>query len=110
MNATARWYKEGAHQFDTPARVQHLRAPLDASSASAWATKRAIRVQIPLTDSAALIRKGWIVQFIGGNDPALENISATVQSAINSSHAAIRTVECISELATTPRGPEPEEP
>ena len=105
MNATAKWYKGTTPtlQFTSKARIQPLRTPQDASTATSWATKRAGIVQVPLTAHTGLISKGWIGQFSGGKDPALDNISVTVQSAINSSHAAVRTIHWISEVVETPR-------
>lgn len=97
----------------TPGRFQHLRSPLDASSAAQWSTKRAGRAQIPLDATTGMIRKGLLCQISAGvddkgnaiplRDPTLGLVTFTVQSAINSSHAALRTVEMVSELAPTPR-------
>lgn len=104
MNAEAKFYDSGKNlKLTCKARVQHLRSPIDISSATALGTKRNIRLQIPLSEASVFITKGWLVQIEGGNDPSLEKITLSVTSAINSSHAAIRTVEAQSELAATPR-------
>lgn len=104
MTATVKWYNSAkALQFESKARFQPLRTPQDASTATAWATKRAGIVQVPLDAFSGLIQKGWSGQFSGGNDPALDNITVTVQSAINSSLAAVRTIHWISEITETPR-------
>ena len=90
---------------DTPilsnraARIQHIRLPLEQSGAREWGAKRRYRFQIELRDGDPEITKGMIVRVIdGGRDPSLVNYAFTVLSATNSSHAAIRTIETISEL------------
>ncbi len=111
MNATANFYtttkipKEAPTLtllFSTKARVQQIRRPLDIISGEQWGNRRSVRVQIPLSATSSLIEKGLVVRILGGNDPALAKVTLIVQSAINSSHAAVRTIECISELANTP--------
>lgn len=82
------------------ARVQHLRVPLESAGSSEWATRRAIRIQIPLQAGDPLIAKGMIVRVVdGGRDASLELFRYTVLSAINSSHAAVRTIEAVTEGA-----------
>ena len=104
MNTEVKFYDSAKTlKLTCPARVQHLRSPIDSSNATAMQTKRNIRLQVPLSSASTFIAKGWLVQITGGNDPSLDNITLTVMSAINSSHAALRTVECQSELAATPR-------
>lgn len=108
MNITAKFYDTaGTLKVTTKGRWQHKRSPLDASSATSWSTKRAGHIQIPLTASTGLVKKGWVVQISAGTeplrDPTLGLISFTVQSAVNSSHAALRTIEVVSEVAATPR-------
>lgn len=108
MNVTAKFYNSaGALQLTTKGRWQHKRSPLDASSATSWSTRRAGHIQVPLTASTGLILKGWTAQISAGTeplrDPSIGLISFTVQSAVNSSHAALRTVEVISEVTATPR-------
>jgi len=115
MNVTVKFYDTTkVLKLTTKGRFQHKRSTLDASNATAWETKRAAHVQIPLTAIAGLVSKGWIAQISAGvddatgatiplRDPTLALVSFTVQSAVNSSHAALRTVELMSELAPTPR-------
>ena len=104
MNVEVKFYDSAKTlKLTTKARVQHLRNPIDISTSTAMATKRNIRLQIPLSAASTFIVKGWLVQVDGGNDPSLESITLTVLSAINSSHAALRTIECQSELVATPR-------
>jgi hypothetical protein len=50
-----------------------------------------------------LIRKGLIVRVLSGHDdPALLKVAMTVQSALNGSDAAVRTVVCVTELSESP--------
>lgn len=108
MNVTVKFYDTaGTLQVTTKGRWQHKRSPLDASSATSWSTKRAGHIQVPLSASTGLIKKGWIAQISAGDtplrDPSIGLISFTVQSAVNSSHAALRTIEVTTEVAATPR-------
>lgn len=114
MNIIAKFYDTaGTLKVTTKGRWQQKRSPLDASSATSWSTKRAGHIQVPLTASTGLIPKGWITQISAGvddkgvviplRDPTLGLISFTVQSAVNSSHAPLRTIEVVSEVAATPR-------
>jgi hypothetical protein len=95
--------------IDSKARVQQIRQPRDSSTPDQWSTSRWIRIQIPLKATSGMIRKGIIVQVEQGDDPdfdpTLALISFTVQSAVNSSSAALRTVECVSTISAVPRIP-----
>jgi hypothetical protein len=56
---------------------------------------RGIRVQVPLDVEAGFIRAGLqVVVTDGGNDYELEQLQFTITSAINSSYAWARTIEC----------------
>ena len=82
------------------ARIQHLAGPAEAAGSAEWATKRRFRFQIPLQAGDAPITKGMLVRVVdGGRDPGLESYSYTVLSAVNSSHAALRTIEAVTEGA-----------
>lgn len=87
---------------DRPARVQHIRLPLEQSGASEWGTKRRYRVQCEILTGDALIRKGFMVRVRGGRDPVLSRFALQVLSASNSSHAALRTIETITEYGAVP--------
>lgn len=78
-----------------PGRFQHLREPIDSSTATAWGTKRAAHVQIAMP--AVNIPKGAILKITGGRDPQVPKMRWVVQSAVNSSHAAVRTIKVISD-------------
>lgn len=108
----------------TIARIQHLREPRNVSTSYEWTTYRRIRVQIPysaialaytglypsyayypspgLYPSSLLLSqpitkgtRGLITN--GGKDPALVGRVLVVESALNSSWAALRTVEGVLE-------------
>jgi hypothetical protein len=81
------------------ARIQHLRAPADASTDDQWQMKRSFRFKIELLPGDPVIPQGAIVRVIdGGEDPTLVAYQFTVTSAVNSSSAATRTIEAVSEM------------
>lgn len=80
-----------------PARAQHLAMPLEMSDGSGWNTKRRFRFQTELRADDPIIPKGAIVRFRGGKDHTLTRFAFQVTSAVNSSHAALRTIETITE-------------
>lgn len=85
------------------ARAQHIRLPLEESGAYEWSTKRRYRFQIELLEDDPAITKGAIVRVKpGGRDPILQHFAFEVVSASNSSHAALRTIETITDLAKSP--------
>jgi hypothetical protein len=56
---------------------------------------RGIRIQVPIGDDLGFVRKGLQVVVIdGGSDVELEKLQFVVTSAINSSYAWNRTIEC----------------
>lgn len=84
------------------ARIQHLKAPSDATGGGQWGTKTFIRFQVENKTDDPLILKGMIVVVHnGGKDKALEAFTYEVTRAVNSSHAALRTIEAVSELGPT---------
>jgi hypothetical protein len=83
-----------------PARIQHIRLPLEQSGAAEWATKRRYRFQIDLFDDDPVIEKGMIVRVLdGGRDGALAAYAFEVLSASGSSNTALRTIETVTEFA-----------
>lgn len=85
------------------ARAQHIRLPLEQAGAYEWATKRRYRFQLELLDGDPTIRKGMVVRVrAGGRDPVLEQFAFQVASASNSSHAALRTIETVTEFGVSP--------
>lgn len=120
MNCTATFYDPVPGNpptltklFEAKARWQHLRTPVDSSNATAWSTKRAGRIQVPLNAATGLVKRGLIVRLSPGvdpvtgaliplRDPTLALISFTTQNAVNSSHAALRTIEVVTEVVPVP--------
>lgn len=84
---------------DRPARAQHLRSPQDFNDGTGWDVKRVYRFQCEILPGDPSITKGMVARFTGGRDPELAKVEFQVVSATNSSHAALRTVEAISELS-----------
>lgn len=82
-----------------PARAQHVRLPLENHDSNGWQTERRYRFQWEIRTGDAQIGKGLYVEFRGGKDPTLALLSFQVNSAVNSSHAALRTVEASTEAA-----------
>lgn len=87
---------------DRPARAQHIRLPQEYNDGNGWGTKRRYRFQCEILEDDPAITKGLFVRFSGGRDPELEKVAFQVVSATNSSHAALRTIETVSELARVP--------
>lgn len=76
------------------ARVQHLRAPHQFSTGYETGSDRAFRFQLDPGDSVPNLYEGFKARVIdGGRDSGLETLAYVVDSAINSSHMAVRTVE-----------------
>lgn len=84
---------------DRPARAQHLRSPQDFNDGNGWDVKRVYRFQCEILAGDPSITKGMVARFTGGRDPELAKVEFQVVSATNSSHAALRTVEAVSELS-----------
>lgn len=82
-----------------PARAQHLRAPQDFNDGNGWDVKRVYRFQCEILADDPSITKGMVARFSGGRDPELAKVEFQVVSATNSSHAAVRTIEAVSELS-----------
>jgi len=80
-----------------PARAQHIRTPLEQSTGGGWSTERRFRFQMELRPDDVPLSKGLYVQFRGGKDHTLEQFAFQMMSAVNSSHAALRTLECSTE-------------
>lgn len=81
------------------ARVQQLRAPRDTSAEYQTSDSRSFRFQLDPRDDVPAIYSGAKARVInGGRDSDLENLSFVVDSAINSSHMAVRTVELTANL------------
>ena len=80
-----------------PARAQHIAMPQQNSDVSGWNVRRRVRFQCEILAGDPVIPRGAVATYAGGNDPTLNEITFQVVSAINSSHAALRTIEAITE-------------
>jgi hypothetical protein len=94
---------EGGNEVETfiatgvPARIQHLREPRPVTATYEATTYRRVRFQVNLATYGSLaIPEGARIRIAdGGKDPELVGRIAVVTSAVNSSHAAVRTIEGI---------------
>lgn len=84
---------------DRPARAQHIRLPEEKADGDGWQTKRRYRFQYEILPGDPSITKGLVVTYRGGLDPELAKMTFQVVWATNSSHAALRTVETVTEGA-----------
>lgn len=81
------------------ARVQQLRAPREASSEYQTSDSRAFRFQLDPRDSVPQLYSGAKARVLtGGRDAGLESLAFVVDSAINSSHMAVRTVDLTASM------------
>ena len=86
---------------DRAARAQHLSSPSETTGAGEWGVKRRYRWQILLDPSDPIIPKGAILTCSnGGRDASLTQFTYEVLSATGSSHAALRTIETLSEVTS----------
>lgn len=87
------------------ARVQQLSSTAVAEAGMVMAGVRRVRVQVPLDVDAGFIRKGLQVIVVnGGNDYVLEDMRFTIVSAVNSSYAWVRTIECEADVKSSADG------
>lgn len=97
--------------FAGKARVQQLRAPREFTTPYQASASRSFRFQLDPDDGVPGLFQGVQARVIdGGRDSDLEKYIFTVNSAINSSHMAVRTVELISNMKRVDWSWEPPEP
>lgn len=92
---------QGGGEIETPvasnvvARIQHVREPRPVTTTYEATTYRRFRFQVSLAEYGALaIPEGARVRIVdGGRDPSLVGKVIVVTSSVNSSHAAVRTIE-----------------
>ena len=78
-----------------PARIQHLSQESLPEVGYSQIGIRGIRLQVPMDPELGFVRKGLQVVVVdGGSDSELEQLQFVVTSAINSSYAWVRTIEC----------------
>lgn len=81
------------------ARVQHLRAPRADSTEYQASDSRAFRFQLDPRDNPPRLYSGAKARVLdGGRDQSLTTYSYVVDSAVNSSHMAVRTVELSADM------------
>lgn len=84
-------------------RIQHFRSTTDAYDSSQWTTQVNVRLQMPLDPEAPFIRRGLIWRTTRCDKfPPLEDVVLEVESAINSSRAAVMTINTVTQLVKTP--------
>lgn len=85
------------------ARIQHLRAPRRDSTEYQASDSRSFRFQLDPLDEPPVLYAGTKARVLdGGRDASLETYSYQVESAVNSSHMAVRTVELTADMRPTP--------
>jgi len=81
------------------ARIQHLKANTTPEVGFSQTDIRGIRIQLPIDAELGLLRKGLqVIVTDGGSDPVLEQLGFVIRSAVNSSYAWGRTIECDVDL------------
>ena len=88
-----------------PARIQPVGGVATPDVGFVQSAVRQVRIQVPLDESAGFIRKGLQVRVTSaGNDYALDGMVFTINQAINSSYAWLRTLLCDADLRLGPDG------
>ena len=78
-----------------PARIQHLSSESMPEVGYSQTGIRGIRLQVPMSNELGFVRKGLqVIVTDGGSDVELEQLQFVITSAINSSYAWVRTIEC----------------
>lgn len=84
------------------ARIQQLRTPKEFSTGYELEASRFFRFQLDpeeVGNPIPFVPHGTLARALdGGRDSSLESLSFTVNSSINSSHMAVRTVELASNM------------
>jgi len=84
---------------DRPARMQQLHIPQEAITPGVAGKKRDVRFQIDLLPDDPIIRSGFIVRVRSTTrNQKLLRFAFVVNSEINSSHAALTTIETTTDL------------
>lgn len=82
-----------------PARAQQIHSTDLSGDGNSWETRRRYRFQCDILESDLPVTKGLVLYFFGGHDPELAEMVFQVVWAANSSHAAVRTIDTITEGA-----------
>ena len=102
MNAVIRVYDASASVVvdNRRARVVATEQPTSILGTDQWNVERRARVQIENLPTDPIFEKSWTIRVLdGGEDATLTRYSFTVMTNTSDSHAAVRTLECISEWA-----------
>lgn len=85
------------------ARIQHLRSLSEATGSGEWSSKRRYRFQIDLLPGDPIIEKAMVVRVRScPRDPSLIEYAFQVINAGNSSQAALRTIEAVTDFGVMP--------
>jgi hypothetical protein len=80
------------------ARIQVLGVPREVNGQYGWDSEDHVRFQCEIFPGDPALPKGSVVTIEnGGDDPSLTGVTSTVIKALNSSHAALRTIEAVTE-------------
>jgi hypothetical protein len=112
MNAQVQFFVTNKNPVGAPvetilwqgkARVQQLRAPREGQTSYESTGSRMFRFQLDPDDNPPFFNEGTFARVLdGGRDPDLELLIMTVNSSINSSHRAVRTVELRADMNQVP--------
>lgn len=112
MTSTVMFYTDTVDDYGVPtenpiwqgkARVQQLRTPNNIAESYGVSSVRSFRFQLDPNDNPPFFNEGVKIRVIdGGRDPALELLSYVVNSSINSTNKAVRTVEARADLNSVP--------
>lgn len=87
------------------ARIQHIRAPRNSPTEYQSGDSRAFRFQLDPADNPPQLYSGYLARVVdGARDSSLENYAYVVDSAVNSSQMAVRTVELTTDMRPTTWG------
>ncbi|QIK61804.1 hypothetical protein G7068_16185 [Leucobacter viscericola] len=86
-----------------PARVQQVRNPSISHDSGQQLVKRPFQFEIELRPTDPIIRKDMLIRVhFADRDPNLCHYGFTVTDSVNSSEAALRTINTLTELAVLP--------
>lgn len=102
MNAAIRVYDSAENIIvdNRPARLAVTERPMQILGTDQWNVMRRLRVQVENRVGDPIFAKGFTIRVLnGGKDATLARYAFTIMTNVSDSHAAVRTLECISEWA-----------
>jgi hypothetical protein len=102
FNATIRIYDDQKSVVvdNRSARIVITERPMQILGTDQWNVMRRARFQIVNNPADPIFQKAWTIRVLnGGEDATLERYAFTIMTNVSDSHAAVRTLECISEFA-----------